>query len=61
MPEDEHYYGLGEKSTPLDKRGRSYVMWNQDPAGFDASSEPLYQSVPFFIGLRHGQGLRNIP
>ncbi len=55
MPEDEHYYGLGEKSTPLDKRGRSYVMWNQDPAGFDASTEPLYQSVPFFIGLRDGR------
>jgi alpha-glucosidase len=55
MPEDEHYYGLGEKSTPLDKRGRSYVMWNQDPAGFDASSEPLYQSVPFFIGLCRGR------
>jgi alpha-glucosidase len=55
MPEDEHYYGLGEKGTPLDKRGRSYVMWNQDPAGFDASSEPLYQSVPFFIGLCRGR------
>lgn len=55
MPDDEHYFGFGEKSTPLDKRGRSYVMWNQDPAGFDASSEPLYQSVPFFIGLRAGR------
>jgi alpha-glucosidase len=55
MPEDEHYYGLGEKSTPLDKRGRSYVMWNQDPAGFDASTDPLYQSVLFFLGLRQGR------
>jgi alpha-glucosidase len=55
MPEDERYFGLGEKSTPLDKRGRSYVEWNTDPAGFDASSEPLYQSVPFFIGLRKGR------
>jgi len=55
MPEDEHYYGLGEKSTPLDKRGRSYVMWNTDPAGFDASSDPLYQAVPFFLGLRQGR------
>ena len=55
MPEDEQYFGLGEKSTPLDKRGRSYVEWNTDPAGFDASSEPLYQSVPFFIGLRKGR------
>lgn len=55
MPADEQYFGLGEKSTPLDKRGRSYVEWNTDPAGFDASSDPLYQSVPFFIGLRKGR------
>ena len=55
MPEEEQYFGLGEKSTPLDKRGRSYLEWNTDPSGFDASSEPLYQSVPFFIGLRHGR------
>ena len=54
-PPDEHYFGFGEKSTPLDKRGRSLVMWNKDPEGFDASSEPLYQSVPFFIALRQGR------
>ena len=55
MPPDEHYFGLGEKSTPLDKRGRSYVMWNTDPAGFDASTDPLYQSVPFLLALRDGR------
>jgi len=54
-PADEHYFGFGEKSTQLDKRGRSLVMWNHDPEGFDASSEPLYESVPFFIALRHGR------
>jgi alpha-glucosidase len=54
-PPDEHYFGFGEKSTPLDKRGRSLVMWNKDPEGFDASSEPLYQSVPFFLALRQGR------
>jgi alpha-glucosidase len=54
-PEDEQYFGLGEKSTPLDKRGRSYVMWNHDPSGFDASTDPLYQSVPFFLALRQGR------
>jgi alpha-glucosidase len=54
-PEDEHYFGFGEKSTPLDKRGRSLVMWNHDPEGFDASSEPLYESVPFFLALRRGR------
>jgi alpha-glucosidase len=55
MPPDEQYFGLGEKSTPLDKRGRSYVMWNTDPAGFDASTDPLYQSVPFLLALREGR------
>jgi alpha-glucosidase len=54
MPPDERYFGLGEKSNPLDKRGHSYVMWNTDPAGFDASTDPLYQSVPFFMALREG-------
>jgi alpha-glucosidase len=55
MPADEHYFGLGEKSNPLDKRGHSYVMWNTDPAGFDASTDPLYQSVPFLLALRDGR------
>ena len=54
MPPDERYYGLGEKSGPLDKRGHSYVMWNTDPAGYDANTDPMYQSIPFFIGLRRG-------
>ena len=52
---DEHYYGLGEKAGPLDKRGRSFVMWNTDPAGYDALTDPMYQTVPFFIGVRSGK------
>ncbi|MFN8006191.1 MAG: glycoside hydrolase family 31 protein [Terriglobia bacterium] len=55
MPPDEHYYGLGEKSGPLDKRGHSYVMWNTDPAGYEALTDPMYQTVPFFLGLREGK------
>ncbi len=55
LPPDEHYYGLGEKAGPLDKRGHSYVMWNTDPAGYDALTDPMYQTVPFFIGVRAGK------
>ena len=33
MPPDEHYFGLGEKSDGLDKRGHAYVMWNTDAYG----------------------------
>ena len=55
MPADEQYYGLGEKAGPVAKRGHAYVMWNTDPAAYDANTDPMYQSVPFFIGLRKGQ------
>ena len=55
MPPGEQYYGLGEKAGPVAKRGHSYVMWNTDPAGYDANTDPMYQTVPFFIALRKGQ------
>lgn len=55
----ERYYGFGEKTGPLDKRGRSLTFWNTDayqPAfgGYPPDADPLYQSIPFFIGLRDG-------
>jgi len=55
MPADEHYFGLGEKSDTLDKRGHTYVMWNTDAYGWGANTDPLYQDIPFFIGLRQGK------
>src|SRR3990172_3333477 len=30
MPADEHYYGFGEKTGRLDKRGTRMEMWNSD-------------------------------
>ncbi len=55
MPPDEHYFGLGEKAGALDKRGHAYVMWNSDPAGYDALTDPMYQTVPFFLGICGGK------
>ncbi len=47
---EEHYYGLGEKSGPLDKAGMRVRMFNLDALGYDAeSSDPLYKHVPFYI------------
>lgn len=54
MPHDEFYYGLGEKTGRLNKRGRSWVMWNTDYPGYNSVTDPLYQSHPFFIALRGG-------
>ncbi len=59
LRDDEHVYALGEKNGSLDKRGwklggYSFTMWNSDTFGYDASTDPIYVSVPFYIVLRHG-------
>src|SRR5688572_6471865 len=54
MPADEHYYGLGDKAGPLDRRGRAFTMWNTDAYAWQGHTDPLYKSIPFFIGLRQG-------
>lgn len=58
-PED-HVYGLGEKTGRLDKRGinlggTAVAMWNTDTYAYDASTDPVYGSVPFLIVLRRGR------
>ncbi len=55
MPEDENYYGLGDKSGPMNRRNRAFTMWNTDEYGWQESSDPLYKTIPFFIGLRAGK------
>src|SRR6266704_1131435 len=54
MPLDENYYGLGDKAGPMNRRNRSFTNWNTDEFGWQESSDPLYKTIPFFIGLRKG-------
>ncbi len=54
MPSDENYYGLGDKAGPMNRRNRSFTNWNTDEFGWQESSDPLYKTIPFFIGLRKG-------
>jgi alpha-glucosidase len=51
MPQDAHYFGLGDKTGPLDRRGGAFTMWNSDSFGFGPATDPLYKSVPFVLGL----------
>src|ERR1700688_5324076 len=30
MPDDEHYFGLGDKVGPLDRRNQAFTLWNTD-------------------------------
>lgn len=54
MPEDEHYFGLGDKSGPLDHRNLAFTLWNTDAYGWQESSDPLYKSIPFLLAMRNG-------
>lgn len=48
---DEHFYGLGEKAAHLDRRRGSFDLWSADTPGYTEGTDPLYQSIPFYIGL----------
>jgi alpha-glucosidase len=51
---DEHFYGLGEKAARLDKRRGQFTMWNADTPGYVEGTDPIYQSIPFYIGWEQG-------
>lgn len=53
LQEGERFIGLGEKNGPLDRKGRGYVNWNTDNFGYSPDADPLYCTVPFYIGLHH--------
>ncbi|MDO9509830.1 MAG: glycoside hydrolase family 31 protein, partial [Candidatus Magasanikbacteria bacterium] len=49
LRQDEHFFGLGEKTGSLNRRGKSYVMWNSDKPCYSETEDPLYKSIPFFM------------
>jgi alpha-glucosidase len=57
MPVDEHYFGLGDKTGPLDRRNQAFSLWNTDAYRFQESTDPLYKSIPFFMTFRAGRAM----
>jgi alpha-glucosidase len=55
MPPEEGYYGLGDKAGPMNRRNRAFTMWNTDAFAWQESTDPLYKTIPFFLGVRKGQ------
>ncbi|MDB5029285.1 glycoside hydrolase family 31 protein [Mucilaginibacter sp.] len=51
---DEKFIGLGEKAGDLNRRGCNYVNWNTDASMHTITTDPLYKTFPFFIGLHSG-------
>jgi alpha-glucosidase len=56
MDENDHFYGFGEKTGFLDKKGEKMVMWNSDVyAPHNPETDSLYESIPYFMTLRKGR------
>lgn len=54
LQDGERFIGLGEKTGPLNRKGFAYQNWNTDAYAYHSGADPLYCSVPFYIGLHHG-------
>ena len=52
----EHFFGLGDKPTDLNLRGKRLELWGKDTYGFLKNADPLYKNIPFFYGLHHKVG-----
>jgi alpha-glucosidase len=53
----DHFFGLGDKPGPLDRKMEAFTMWNTDSFGWQESTDPIYKSIPFFIDMNHGRAL----
>lgn len=53
-PEDEHYFGLGDKPGPIDRRNEAFTDWNTDAFGWQESTDPIYKSIPYFMTFHQG-------
>lgn len=53
---DESFFGFGEKTGPLDKRGLVLRMRNRDHPVWEGL-DPLYASIPFFLRLSRAGGV----
>ncbi|HEU5403134.1 MAG TPA: glycoside hydrolase family 31 protein [Terriglobales bacterium] len=47
----EAFYGLGDKADSVNHRGYAYTNWNTDAVDWQRGSDPLYKTIPFFIGM----------
>lgn len=56
---DEKFIGLGEKTGNFNRRGSAYENWNNDHFAYPTNADPLYTSLPFYVGI-HGSSVYGI-
>jgi len=53
LQDGERFVGLGEKTGPVDRKGSGYQNWNTDSYAYGPATDPLYSSIPFYLGIHH--------
>ncbi len=48
---EESFFGLGDKPTEFNLKGKRLKNWNTDAYSFAWNQDPLYRSIPFYISL----------
>ncbi|MFZ4262671.1 glycoside hydrolase family 31 protein [Sphingobacterium sp. HJSM2_6] len=52
---DEVFFGLGDKASNLNLRGRRVKNWNSDTYSYAFNQDPLYKTIPFYLGVTEGK------
>nr|WP_321222694.1 glycoside hydrolase family 31 protein [uncultured Psychroserpens sp.] len=47
----ESYYGLGDKPSHLNLKGKRFENWVTDSYAYGKDTDPIYKSIPFYTGL----------
>jgi len=55
IQEGEVFYGLGDKPSALQMRGKRFENFSTDSYGYGVDTDPLYKNIPFYYGLHHGK------
>src|SRR6056297_938790 len=51
----ESYYGMGDKASHTNLKGKRVNNWVTDSYAYGKDQEPLYKSIPFYIGLKESK------
>lgn len=54
LPKSETSHGLGQRAFPLSLRDKRLELWNYDARSYYPGDDPLYLSIPFYLGHRPG-------
>ena len=52
LPKSESCHGLGQRAFPISLRDRRLALWNYDAGSYRPGADPLYLSIPFYLGHR---------